>query len=483
MNNIGHLALIIYPQVYYLVINLINKYRNENYLGIYSARTLNIGECMKNQKTKLVIIVLNLLISVTAVGQVNMGVAKGPPPIKPKANEADYQTANFIKSEKKTESPAKEVFKLSIDRSKMGGVNGGGGGGIKLPDGTILTMAQAGLEFPDQNQDQDPFYVDAASMRTAIGILKQLENYCPVKFKGSSCKFVLDSLVKELSSNDHLYEKPKVVDQKLFNRLKGEYAKYVQLLKLKGDFVLPAYTENKKTFLFPDFFAASVETRGIYLIHEALFSLYGQKIALHTVLKSEVAIVDVLANQNPTTLRAFHDAMAMAQASDKLWGSPELADAQIVGNYLEYLQKLDISVPFTALFNPDVRLLSDVIIADCNNRSHIYKNLPSDFKYEQFSSSSTIRLAGGIEVNPYAISESREIEASLFKVFYGKKLNFVCANVVGNETALNYPITDLEFRGTQIFHRNGKPVTGYLTNFYDGYLEDGFAFHKRKILK
>lgn len=342
------------------------------------------------------------------------------------------------------------LLSLAPAHARDGGETGGGGGGIKIGD-KVYTMAQAGLQFP---KDPEPFYVDFESIDKATEILKSLEKHCPKEYlQNIKCIAKPADINKRILFNRHEYKKVEVADAQLFERLKAEYQKYVSQLPVRGSFVLPAYTEDKITYLFPDFFKADTQTQAIYLIHEALFYNYdieglfaSEALSLEQVLKIEVAIVGILKNENPSTVRALRDALAPFHDYK---GHKE---AIIVGNYLEYLKEKGITVSFDQLFQDTDRYLDDRI--SCPRRAPERSN---NFKDN----------AVAIETSPYSLSKNRSIDADFFKTFFHTALNFQCIQDDDkNNSRFHYQLSDLEFRGSQIYSKStGEPATGvYLTH-------------------
>jgi len=317
-----------------------------------------------------------------------------------------------------------------ISKKSDGGVAGGGGGGIKI-NGKVYTMAQAGLKFVDDSRD--PFYVDAKSMHRAKEILKILGRYCPdSKLYGSTCSRNIVNLSKDLSVQEHVYKKMEIVDSRLFLQLKADYQTYVSRLQHQKTFALPAYTEGQQTSLFPDFTEAgddeeAIETKAIYLIHEGLFYNNHRdgvhKITLDEVLRIEVAIVEVLENENLETIRAFLDAFAA-------YNNPAEEVAGIrIGNYLEYLKAMGISVPFNQLFAETGNL--GIAMSEHN----MLKRMP-------------------LAIDPYMISMNKHVEKSFFKTFFNVTLVFKSVFLGGRDVNLYlHKIEDLEFRGVEIYSK------------------------------
>lgn len=318
------------------------------------------------------------------------------------------------------------------------GREGGGGGGIRMPDGKIYTMAQAGLKFAD-NQGEDPFYVDSQTMRTAKQIVQTMKENCLAAFADSACNSVVAKLGEELSSNNHTYKKVEIVRPELFNRMKNEYQSFVHKLPIKGTFVLPAYTEERTTYLFPDFFASDLQTRAIYLIHEAMFS-YDPKISLERVLRVEVAIVELLQERNPRTVRALRDSLVFARGYS--------VENELVANYLEYLFAIGKTVALAQLFEGEI-LNTDV------------QSIFAKFDYET-----------SIETSPYTLSENKHIDPEFFKMFLGKELRVFCG-ISNPSEAFAVAMSDLEFRGVQLFNKKTGKKFGDDIHGADKYLRLG----------
>ncbi len=172
------------------------------------------------------------------------------------------------------------LFSLSGFAAEIGR-EGGGGGGIKI-NGRVYTFAEAGLRLQDP---EIPYFPDEETIQATLETTEKLDKIFPPGFQ----KIFSDPIFQ----NDHIYQKVEVVNQPLFDRLKEEYAKYLDTLPIEGDFVLPAYTEEKTTYLFPDFFAAAPATRALYMIHEAAFFLKPHA-KLEDVLRLEIAVVHFL---------------------------------------------------------------------------------------------------------------------------------------------------------------------------------------------
>ncbi len=329
------------------------------------------------------------------------------------------------------------IASLLITTFADAGTNsGGGGGGIKMPDGRVYTLAQAGLKFYEN--PQDPFYIEPVVMRKAKQILNGLQKYC-INNK-SSCSKLITSLDAELSSNDHIYKKAEVVDPNLFNRVRGEYQKYVDKLPVKGRFIMAAYTDKKTTTLFPDFFGTEknkenetddnlIQTQAIYLIHEAMFSA-DPKMTLDKVLRVEVGIVEVLKEANILTIRQLRE--AFAKVTDE-----KNAENELIGIYLEYLKDKGITISLSQFF--EGKILEATV-------------------YE-FIMDSHLRNEKIIQTSPYILSENKNVDPEFFRTFFGKEL--IISWYFNNPSdAFLVKLDDLEFRGIQLFNKKTDKMFG-----------------------
>lgn len=215
------------------------------------------------------------------------------------------------------------------------GREGGGGGGIRIGD-KVYTLAEAGLKLEDP---ENPYFPDGETVEATVSAVQSIAEI----FEGKDKK----RLYNGIFSNDHVYQKVEVVDPALFSRLKDEYASFVDTLPIKGEFVLPAYTENKTTYLFPEFFEASPSTRALYLIHEAAFFIDPEE-KLQNVLRLELAAMNYLRDsKNLKNKIAMYDSFAYLGYVDNNLSR---------GYYLKALVDEGIDLRLSDLLGPDAVL-------------------------------------------------------------------------------------------------------------------------------
>jgi len=192
-------------------------------------------------------------------------------------------------------------LKKAQSQLSVGGVNGGGGGGIMI-NGVFYTLAQAGLKLQD---DPIPgFDLDSETVSTTVSILREIENVLPAPDRPMLRKIVFGS--------DHIYKKLKLVDPKLFNSVRAQYAKYVASLKAPAVFDLIAYTgKDRVTYLLPGWDEASLEARALFLLtHESSYFVNPNE-KLENILRTEIALYEFHRSpSDPDRMMSLYKSMA-----------------------------------------------------------------------------------------------------------------------------------------------------------------------------
>lgn len=177
------------------------------------------------------------------------------------------------------------------------GREGGAGGGIKI-NGKVISLAEAGLVIENP---EIPYFPDDVTVNAAEDLMTKVSAILPPVSQNLFTVAVF--------ANDHLYQKVKVVNQDLFNKVKTEYQQYLGTLPVQGEFTMAAYTSDKTTYLFPDFFEAEPSSQAIYLLHETAFYLKPDA-ALQNVLRLEIAAVQFIKDiKNPDRMLDVYIAM------------------------------------------------------------------------------------------------------------------------------------------------------------------------------
>ena len=172
-----------------------------------------------------------------------------------------------------SEAQEKALFQTETAIS-AGTSNGGGGGAFKLPDGRLATLPEFGIFIRDLTAPPQisgkvyprppQVYEASREVREAVDVIQTV-----LKFQFPMLYYSPDTLPslrlkKIITKMD--------VEPAQYDKAKGEYrellAAYGYMFE-EDKFVLPAYSDNGVTYLFPDFFNKLNDMqRAKYLFHE-----------------------------------------------------------------------------------------------------------------------------------------------------------------------------------------------------------------------
>lgn len=165
----------------------------------------------------------------------------------------------------------------------------GGNAGVVI-NGRFHTLPEAGLKSVDAKDPITPQMIRKST--ESVELLMTFE--APLGRNNKASVFV-----GKMFGSDREYVEVKVVDPKLFAKIKAEYQPFVDQVG-KGSFGLAAFTHGRTTYLLPQFFSSTIETQARVLIHEQIYSLtWNQEsdrpgIQLKNLLRFDIALFNVM---------------------------------------------------------------------------------------------------------------------------------------------------------------------------------------------
>lgn len=290
------------------------------------------------------------------------------------------------------------------------------GGAIKIGD-KIYTLAEAGLKIEDP---QTPYFPDDETIQATVAVTDKIGAIMPTAYR--------TKLRDGIFGNTHRYQKAAVVDQALFLRMQEEYAKHVAQLPVTGTFTLLAYTEGSVTYLFPDFFAATPETRALILVHESAFFMNPQA-TLENVLRLEIATVEFLAAPEDWLKHiGIYNAFEALKLFDKLQKDEWFAGTK----------KVDVNTGFALYLKTLIRHGVDLRLSHFVAPGTSLGLRCGDAHGEYYNP------ARWIATDAVILNQHRGIEAGFFRRFYQQSVLF--------DHKRFYPYTDDAYRK----HKGGK---------------------------
>lgn len=209
----------------------------------------------------------------------------------------DLKTQNSVAgtfkalTDSKKETSQKETFKLSnptatskkeikvINQTEqaLGGADAGGGPNIRGADGKLMTLTEAGLIFTKNvNTAIEPvktypsYYILTAEEKAEV---RNVLNLLPID---KWAKETIADVILDKQDRSTFIDARSKVDSKIYAKIKADYQKVILIAASKKiklteqNFVLPAYSDDKKTYILAEFDQLNLRQKALKLIHEYL---------------------------------------------------------------------------------------------------------------------------------------------------------------------------------------------------------------------